>query len=163
MVKIIAIIAALASTLLLVGATYEPDPSQVIGSECTLVGYNNESVHPNNVLVIENGPEVIRTPGIEDVANTVTNVDFTVAGDITVYVEINANSGISSFEYQLTCVPPPPVTTTTVPPTTTTEPPVTSTLPPPVTVTTPPPPVTSTTLPPTPVSPPVPATPTFTG
>jgi hypothetical protein len=155
--------------------------AQSPGDLCTVSTWNNQSVHPHNVLVVTTGPEVLRIPGVEDEPETVTVTDFESQGPISAAVEINSPDGRTSLTWDITCSPPP--TTTEPPPTTvdcgdfvgtyicppeTTEPPPTTTVdcgdfvgvyicPPETTVpttTTEPPP--TTTLPPTPVPTPIP-------
>ena len=162
--KIVATLAGLAFAALLLGAATVPQEAPEDGSLCVVTTANNVSVHPGNVLVVQTGPDTIRISGVEDVKFTVTETEFTSAGPISSYVEINSDTGRTSLEWDIECTPPPPTTTTT-----TTEPVPPPSLIPPVSevppttsiVVTPPPPTTS--LPPTPVSPPTPGEPNYTG
>ncbi len=113
-------------------------PADYVGETCLVLAstQNQESVHPNNDLIIVNGDETIVIPNVEGEADIATNAGSfeTIAPNIEVYIRLGAD-GVSSggFELNVDCTVQPPTVPPTTPPTTppTVEPQGPTTAPPP--------------------------------
>jgi len=111
-------------------------PDEFIGQVCevTVIGANNDSVHPGSNIILTGGATTVVIPDVEAIAGEVIRgtATVTVAGtSITVEVQLGPDGIFSgaATQVQATCEGPPPTTTTVV---TTTTPPAPPTIPVPV-------------------------------
>lgn len=119
--------------LILVGSAQVP--AEFVGENCLVVGstVNQESVHPNNNLIIVSGDERLVVLDVEGAAGQATEFEEfeEIAPTIEVFIELGPD-GVTSGGFVVTvdcdATPPEETTTTTTPPTTvppTTVPPTT--------------------------------------
>ncbi len=118
--------------LILVGSAVIP--SDVVGETCLIKGesVNQESVHPNNDLIIVVGDQTLVVEDVEGLADQVTEVDEfeQIGSTLEVYLRFGPD-GVTSGGYVVTVdcsVEPPETTTTTVATTTPTTTPTTGEL-----------------------------------
>ena len=111
-------------------------PDEFIGQVCdvTIIGANNDSVHPGSNIILRGGTTEVVIPDVEAVAGEVisgTGRVTVVATEIDVFVQLGPDGVFSGAATEITavCELPPPATTTSTPSTTTpivpTTPPVT--------------------------------------
>jgi hypothetical protein len=118
----------------------EEIPAEAVGWSCDVVaaGENNESVHPNNDIIVRSGDSSVELLDVEREAGAVTEGSGTVTlGEtLTVHVRFGADKVFSGgMVLSIDCpTPPAPTTTTTTPATTTTAPPAETPAPPAVPV-----------------------------
>jgi LPXTG-motif cell wall-anchored protein len=103
-------------------ATVPVDPAQV-GSSCdvSVVGENNQSVHPNSDVFIASANEVVARDVERMAGNVVTPAGVLLLGDtITVRVQLGSDGVFSGglLTVEFACTPPTPPTTTPTSPTT---------------------------------------------
>ena len=105
-----------------------PVPAEDVGHGCEVVveGANNESVHPNNDLIVRSGGSEVEALDVEREPEAITEATGTLVlgTDISVHVRLGADKVFSGgMVVTIDCPIPPTTTTTTVPATTTTAPP----------------------------------------
>jgi LPXTG-motif cell wall-anchored protein len=104
-----------------VAATVAVDPAHVNGScDVSVIGENNESVHPNTDIFVASANEVVAQDVERMAGNVVTPADGTLLlGDtITVRVRLGPDGVFSGglLTVSFACTPPPPTPTTVAPP-----------------------------------------------
>lgn len=110
----------------------EPTPGDLIGLTCSasVTAVNNESIHPNNDMIVTSGGSSVTIFNYESVANGTFEADgdLTLGDRILIQVVLPGGTTSDVFDLVLTCAqPPPPTTTTAAPPPPTTTAPATTT------------------------------------